>query len=124
MLTGMAIGWDCAVAEACLNVGIPFVACVPFKGQETMWPDKTKRYYYDLLAKAVEVVYVCDPGYAAWKMQKRNEYMVDNSQKQLALWDGTSGGTANCVRYAASKDVEIINCWAEYLACIRYYGVI
>lgn len=44
-------------------------------------------------------------------MQKRNILVVDSVDKLLAVWNGTSGGTANCVSYARScfKDIEIIN---------------
>jgi len=44
-------------------------------------------------------------------MQKRNEYMVDNADIVIAVWDGTKGGTCNCVRYAKKlgKDIVIIN---------------
>jgi uncharacterized phage-like protein YoqJ len=32
-------------------------------------------------------------------MQKRNEWMTDNSKYIIAVWDGTKGGTGNCVNY-------------------------
>lgn len=41
-------------------------------------------------------------------MQKRNEYMTDNSDIVIAVWDGSKGGTANCVRYAKKLNKEII----------------
>lgn len=41
-------------------------------------------------------------------MQKRNEYMVNLADKVIAVWGGSSGGTANCVRYAKSVGKEII----------------
>ena len=37
-------------------------------------------------------------------MQKRNEFMVDNSDLVVAVWNGTSGGTANCLAYMILKD--------------------
>jgi uncharacterized phage-like protein YoqJ len=33
-------------------------------------------------------------------MQVRNEWMVDHCNDLLAVWDGSDGGTGNCVRYA------------------------
>ena len=43
------------------------------------------------------------------KMQKRNEFMVDNCDILIALWNGTSGGTKNCINYAKKKEnVQII----------------
>jgi len=34
------------------------------------------------------------------KLQKRNEWMVDNSDAVIAVWDGTPGGPGNTVDYA------------------------
>jgi uncharacterized phage-like protein YoqJ len=41
-------------------------------------------------------------------MQLRNEFMVNNSDIVIAVWDGTNGGTANCVKYAQVENKEII----------------
>lgn len=46
--------------------------------------------------------------YKSYLMQVRNEYMVNLAEKVIAVWDGTSGGTANCVSYAEKKKKEII----------------
>ena len=45
-------------------------------------------------------------------MQKRNEYMVDRligvNDILLAIYNGsTKGGTANCINYAKSLDINI-----------------
>lgn len=34
--------------------------------------------------------------------------MVDNSDFVIAVWDGTKGGTANCVRYAKKLNKELV----------------
>lgn len=36
-VSGMALGWDHAFAAAAWNLGIPFLAIVPFEGQEQRW---------------------------------------------------------------------------------------
>ncbi len=41
-------------------------------------------------------------------MDKRNKWMVDNCDLLIAVWNGTSGGTANCVNYAKSINKQII----------------
>lgn len=46
--------------------------------------------------------------YKPYLMQKRNEYMVDNTETLMAVWNGTSGGTENCVKYAQKKNKDII----------------
>jgi uncharacterized phage-like protein YoqJ len=110
-ITGMALGADQYFADACITLGLPFIAAVPFQGQAGMWPMSAKRYYYELLGQADEVVYVSDPGYARWKMNARNQWVVDHCGLLLAVWDGSSGGTANTVLYAnkVQRGVHIIN---------------
>jgi len=117
VISGMALGWDQALAQAATEWHIPFVAAVPFKGQEAAWPAASQKYYHELLRKAESVVYVSKPPYAARKMQVRNEFMVHKCDLLLALWDGSDGGTANCVRYAklvAHKRFE--NVWEQWVA--------
>lgn len=115
MITGMAIGWDQAIARACIVLKIPFIAAVPFSTQASRWPQEAQDDYEVLLNFAERVEIVCkEPSYAAWKMQARNEWMVNNSTKLLALWNGTPGGTGNCVAYARRKQRTIINVWQDW----------
>lgn len=118
VISGFAQGWDLAMAAAALAVDVPLIAAIPFKGQETMWPDEAQEVYHRLLAKAAHVEVVCEGGYAPWKMQRRNEWMVDACTDLAALWDGSDGGTANCVEYAKRKGADgprIIDVWNDWL---------
>lgn len=114
VITGMAQGWDTAIAKAALALGIPYCAAVPFVTQELKWPAPARERFYKLLERADRYVCVCEGGYAAWKMQKRNEWMVDNSDALVVLWDGSDGGTANCVTYAIRKQKPWTNLWEHY----------
>lgn len=109
IISGMALGWDQALATAGIKLRIPVRAFVPFMGQEHMWPQSSQDEYRFLLSKCLSVNYVCDPGYAAWKMQQRNVAMVNACNTVLALWDGTSGGTANCIAIAQRTKKPILN---------------
>lgn len=111
VISGMALGWDTAFADAAWRLGMPFTAAIPFEGQQARWPEQSRRKYAELLSRATRVVMVCPPGYDPAKMQRRNEWMVDNSDGVVALWNGTSGGTANCVRYAETKGRPVVNLW-------------
>lgn len=113
VISGMAQGWDQALAQAAINCGVPFVAAIPFKGQETRWSIKGQKYYTKLLTKADSIIYVSGEGYAPYKMQLRNKWMVDNSDIVLAMWDGTGGGTFNCVNYAQAREKEIVNLFTQ-----------
>lgn len=115
-ISGMALGWDTALAEAALMLQIPYVAAIPFKGQESAWPAVSQQTFNFLVQHASEVVIVCDGSYAAWKMQKRNQWMVDHSDRVCALFDGSPGGTANCVKYALEGGKPIDNLWPQFCA--------
>lgn len=108
IITGMALGVDTVAAEVALANNIPYVAAVPFKGQEKSWTQEQQAHYKMLLDYAEEVKYVDEGGqYAAWLFQKRNEWMVDNADIVVAVWNGFKGGTRNCVEYALRTQVPV-----------------
>ena len=107
-ITGMCIGYDFWFANVCNFLNIPYLAAIPFEGQENLWSNKDKIIYKKLLAKAKDVVMVSTGSYAPNKMQIRNEYLVDNSDILLACFNGQqNGGTYNCINYAKSKNKQI-----------------
>lgn len=110
VISGVALGWDTALALASIKLGIPLVSAVAFQGQESKWPKESQERFHKIL-KSSEVVIVSEGGYAPQKMQIRNEWMVNNSDKVLALFNGSKGGTYNCINYAKEKGVEVINLW-------------
>jgi len=109
-ITGMAIGADQLFARAIIELMDEgyycfLLAAVPFLGQDSKWPISVRNGYNAILSRCNYVGYICDPGYASWKMQKRNEWMVDNSSIVLSVWNGAeSGGTYNCIGYARLKN--------------------
>ena len=121
LISGMAQGWDMALAYAALLNRIPYVAAVPFKGQELKWSKESQKHYRYLLKNANKVIYVNETYIGPWVMQERNEWMVKHSNTVLALWDGSeTGGTYNCLKFAKKhkhldkSSVDIINYWKVY----------
>ena len=106
--TGMALGVDTVAAEIAISMEIPFVACIPFIGQEDSWPAIHQARYLKLLEKAQSRVVIGNRSELPWVYQKRNEYMVDNSDIVLATWNGFKGGTRNCIEYALRKKITVI----------------
>ncbi len=100
VISGMALGIDQDWAQVAIDLAIPFIAALPFEGQDGQWPKSSRHYYNWLIGRAHEVVVVSPGSYAAYKMQVRNEWMVDNCTDLFAFWDGSEGGTGNCVKYA------------------------
>ncbi len=111
IISGMALGVDQWAANIAIKLKIPFIAAVPFEGQEKKWPDSSQIIYQKLLSKAHDIVYTSESGYSSHKMQIRNMWMVDQCDLLIGIHDGTSGGTANCIAYAKTvgKEILIIN---------------
>lgn len=113
VIVGMALGWDQAVAAACVALGIPFIAALPFKEQANRWPEEAQRRWQELIGAADKVEIISTFGHAR-AMQQRNEWMVDRANKMVALWNGDWGGTFNCVKYAQKRGVPIDNLWNRW----------
>jgi uncharacterized phage-like protein YoqJ len=92
---------------------IPLIAAIPFTGQDARWWKESRKKYKYLMSRA-EDVNISSPGFAYESFQIRNEWMVDNSDKIVAMWDGSEGGTYNCIKYARSKKVPIVNLYDEW----------
>lgn len=118
IITGMALGWDQAIAQACVNLGMKFHAYVPFPGYESQWPNESQEYYKGLLTQAERIVVVTNAPYSPKLLQVRNVAMVDNASLLIALWNGSPSGTANCVKYARSQLLPVTNIWASWLTFI------
>jgi hypothetical protein len=114
VLVGMAQGWDTILADACVCWGTPFVAYLPCEDQEVRWPFDDRRHFHRLLNDAERVSIVSHGRYEHWKMQARNEYMVDGADLILAVWNGSPSGTKNCVEYARRQNKPVTNLWDEW----------
>lgn len=108
LITGMALGIDTLFAQIAISLNLPFIAAIPCIGQESKWPQRSKDVYNQLLSQAREIVRVTTDEYTPTCMQKRNEWMVNECDILIAVWDGTGGGTANCVQYAEFVGKPII----------------
>ncbi len=112
---GMAWGFDILAGETvvmlkkmCPNEKIRLIAVVPFEGQEKSWSTDWQQRYHRLLKAADRIVYISN-NYTKDCYHKRNRYMVDNSDTVITFFDGKSGGTAATLRYAKTKQKQIIN---------------
>jgi len=119
VITGMALGWDTALAAAAYQLRIPYVAAIPFPKQASRWPRESQERHAALLKRAAMVVCVgsdvlADADIKA-VMQWRNEFMVDHCHILLACFDGSGGGTANCVKDAAEQKKTIVNTYRKWM---------
>lgn len=123
VISGMAQGWDQALAVAATEVGIPFDAYIPFIGQEERWPEESQAFYHTLLAKAERIHVTAelspeerkDSRRVARAMNDRNRAMIRDSTTMLALYNGTPGGTGNTIRFCKEKGRKVIHLWNAWL---------
>lgn len=108
LITGMALGVDQLFAKIAIANVLPFIAALPCRNQDKLWPNPSKRLYHELLSKATMIIYVHDGEYTKSCMQERNEFMVDNCDLLIAVFDGSPGGTYNCVEYAVNNNTSIL----------------
>jgi hypothetical protein len=123
VVSGMAQGFDQALAEAAQFLGIPVWAALPFEGQDARWPADARRHYQNLLRRSDRVVTVCPAGGPTGrKFIERDRFMVDLAAADpngmvLALFDGAQeGGTWATVEYALSRPVRVLNLFERYAA--------
>ena len=115
LISGMALGVDQLYVKTAIklkqlwakNFNIKITAAIPCRGQELKWPMQSRELYHELLKECNFVKYVHNGLYTPSCMDERNHWMVDNSDVAIAVWDGKSGGTANCIRYAKQKHKNI-----------------
>lgn len=126
-IVGGALGLDqmayiiCSQLKQELNTcNISIEVAVPFKNQSCKWIESSKQLYQKQLDIADKVTYVdtldsykikgySEDIYYPAKMQKRNMYMVDNADFIISIWDGSNGGTKNCVMYTKSLNKKVLN---------------
>lgn len=113
--SGMALGADTIWAEAIIQMKqrypgrVTFTAHIPCVNQENRWPAPSQNHYHELLTHADSSITYAKH-YTPACMQERNIGMTNACDGLIAIWDGTPGGTSNCVHYAKSvnKHIHII----------------
>ena len=111
-LSGMAKGTDLIAAEIILRLRendprLKLVCAMPFEGFGQHWPDGWTERMRHVLANADSVHYVSKTYFPA-VFQQRNRWLVDHSERVIAIFTGERGGTKNTLDYARRKGVECI----------------
>lgn len=112
-ISGMALGIDMWLADAVIKLrrkypNVTLHCAIPCLNHSSRWNMGDKMAWEKLVEKADKVHYVSEKPYTKSCMQTRNVYMVDEADKIFAVWDGTSGGTKNCIDYAKKKNKPIL----------------
>ena len=104
LITGMAAGVDLLAGCVAVLMDIPITCARPWAGHK---PRVADTEVYELLLDNAQRIVSSDKYLGPWLYQRRNEWMVDHADEVLAVWDGSPGGTANCVKYAKKLDKKI-----------------
>jgi uncharacterized phage-like protein YoqJ len=113
-ISGGAIGIDQLIAWAIIETkyysDILLTIARPFPSQACKWPIHRQKELEEIINRADEVIDVNPDPYAAWKMQARNKWMIDNSRATVAFSDGSpKGGTANHIKTAiATSTTDVV----------------
>ena len=115
-ITGMAMGVDLWAAQEVLSLKVNYdlhlIAATPWPGFPKRWSEEWQRMYNEIWARADFRVNISDHYYNGI-FQIRNEYMVDHSNRVIAYYNGTAGGTKNTIDYAIRHGIEVVQTTAS-----------
>ena len=83
---------------------------IPCLSQEKKWSLLEQKRYKKIIRKADVVHYVSKKEYTDTCMNDRNNYMVNECDVVIAVWNGSPSGTGNTVKMARNtgKKVRIV----------------
>lgn len=126
VISGMALGWDTAVALSALTLGIELHCYVPFNGHHARWSSKQQEQYHSIIQQTDKVIYPQgedvprERSYSevAKLLLNRNTDMLNNSNRVVALFNGEpKGGTYDAIKKAKAMGLQVdnlYNSWVKY----------
>ena len=103
VLTGLGLGADQLGAEAAGDAGVPYVAVLPFPGQEAVWPEPSRRRHGELLAGADDTVLIQATApkskqQAGAALARRDAWLARHADEAVVVWDGDDAGVGRLAR--------------------------
>ena len=110
---GGAIGFDMLAETTVLKLKerypqIKLILILPCFAQTKYWEWNDIEKYYEIKRKSDEVIYISNI-YTKKCMFERNRNLVDNSSCCICYKTQNQGGAAYTVKYAAKKQIKVIN---------------
>jgi ribonuclease HI/uncharacterized phage-like protein YoqJ len=103
VLTGLGLGAEQLAAEAAAAAGVPYVAVVPYPGQDAPWPADARRHYEELLAGAAGQVVLQHRApesrqQAGAALRRRDAWLARNADEAVVVWDQDDAVVGRVVR--------------------------
>ncbi|MDP9019387.1 MAG: DUF1273 domain-containing protein [Actinomycetota bacterium] len=103
VLTGLGLGAEQLGAEAANDAGVPYVAVLPFPGQEAVWPEPARRRYGELLAGATGTVLLQATApktkqQAGAALARRDAWLARHADEAVVVWDQDDAGVGRLAR--------------------------
>lgn len=114
IITGMARGWDLAVARAAHDAGVPYCAAIPFPSQPDLWGPHDQTEWAWAVQRASRQIVIGNMALDIF-YEQRNCWIVNNCHELWSLWSGRSGGTAHCVLYAGQMGHTVRPLWEPWV---------
>lgn len=112
-ISGMAVGFDLAAAEAVIELrsrcgDVTLECTVPYEGFERGFSPEDAERFGRIVAEADTVT--CLAGrYSEGVFRRRNDYLVDSCSLVVAWWDGSRSGTGYTVARARRQSRPVVN---------------
>lgn len=114
-ITGMANGIDLICAETVLRLkskykDIGIICVIPYAGHIREMRTDRDKYVYSLIERSCFRSITLATGYYKNCYKDRNEFMIENSSKLLAVYDSSKqagSGTYHTIRYAENTGLDV-----------------
>lgn len=95
-VSGVALGIDTDTCGVWYRMGLPYIALVPFIGQDSRWPEKSRTAYQSVLQMAAGVILCYDgkpnsDAHAKELLLARDEVLCCIIDELISVWDGSNG---------------------------------
>lgn len=92
VLTGLGLGAEQLGAEAAAAAGVPYVAVLAFPGQDSVWPETSRRRYRELLAGASAQIVLqarapATKAQAGVALSRRDAWLARHAHEAVVVWD-------------------------------------
>lgn len=111
-ICSFSLGFDTCFVEAVIVLRerypkIALEAALAYENQADHWSEKDRDKHFRLLAKCDRETFI-SRNYARNCYLNRNRYIVEQSQRLIAVCDGRFGGAMHAVNWAKARNAEVI----------------